>query len=381
MKTRFSKIAQRLLIVLTIVGILSVSMQLELPAPSGPYPVGRMIFRWVDASRPEVLTDDPTDLREVMAMVWYPAVQGTGTDSGYVPDLSVISDAMAESGEIEAWQVLGLRLIRSESRLNAKPVSDAGSFPVVILSPGNGTNVELYASLAAEIASHGYIVIGLNHPYDVAAVKLSDGRIAPYNKDQWLLDMNAHQQYTMERIKVRTLDVLFAFDQLKLMNADRMSPFAGILDLDLIAVAGHSLGGITASESCIADARFKSCLNWDGLRAGSPFSTDFEATPPSQPFLFLTKESQLHPVQIAHFDSTTESYWVVIHAALHDNFTDGPLLEPSLLPFPNRADRIMDLIQEFTLAFLDKTLKGQTESLLTRPLDQKDVTVNIYSSP
>ena len=360
--------------------IISMSLQFELPSPSGPYMVGRMTFRWVDVSRPEVLTDDADDFREVIAMIWYPAVQGTGTKAGYIPDLPVISKALIDSGEIEVWQVFGLRLVRSGSNLDAMPVSDQGAFPVVILSPGNGTNVELYASLAGEIASYGYIVVGLNHPYDVAAVKLSNGSVAPYNRGQWSLGMSAHQIYTAERIKVRTADVLFALDQLTLMNADAKSPFAGQMDLTSVAAVGHSLGGITASEACKADSRIKSCLNWDGLQAGSPFSTDFDAAPPTQPFLFLTKESQLHPRQIEKFEITSESYWIVIHGASHDSFTDGPLLEPSLLPLPNQADRLMDLILEYTLAFLDQTLKGQPKDLLTKPIDRKDVTVNIFSS-
>jgi predicted dienelactone hydrolase len=124
----------------------------------------------------------------------------------------------------------------------------------VILSPGNGTNIEFYTSLAGEIASHGYIVIGLNHPYDVPAVELSSGAVAPYDKDQWLLDAAAHQEYITERIKVRTADVVFALGQLAGMNSS--GPFAGIIDVHSVAVAGHSLGGITASEACKAEFRW-----------------------------------------------------------------------------------------------------------------------------
>jgi dienelactone hydrolase len=313
-----------------------------------------MIFRWVDASRPEVLTDNPDDFREVIGMVWYPAVPGTGTETGYLPELSSLSEALAESGEVEVWQVSTLRLMSSESSLDAEPIKDQGAFPVVILSPGYGTNVEFYTSLAGEIASHGYVVVGLNHAYDVAAVELSDGSIAPFHEGEWSFSSSDYQMYITERIKVRTADVAFALDQLTLLNTDSQGRFAGLLDLGSVAAAGHSLGGVTASEVCKADPRFKSCLNWDGLQAGSPFSTDFEASPPSQPFLFLTKEAALNPRQIDNFKSMRESYWVTIHGASHDSFTDGPSLMPSLLPIPNRADRLMDLIQKYTLAFLSR---------------------------
>jgi hypothetical protein len=356
--------------------ILSIYSQLELPAYSGAYAVGRTIFRWVDASRPEVLTGDPNDSRELVVLVWYPAEPDTGSITGYFPHLSSVSDALSRSGELEPWEVFGLRFVRSESRLDASPVRTEQPFPVVILSPGNGTNIEFYTSLAGEIASHGYIVIGLNHPYDVPAVELSSGAVAPYDKDQWLLDAAAHQEYITERIKVRTADVVFALGQLAGMNSS--GPFAGIIDVHSVAVAGHSLGGITASEACKADARIKACLNFDGLQRGGPFSMEETAIPPEQPFLFLTKESQLHPALIERFESMAESYWVVVHDTTHQSFTDGPLLQPSLLPGPDRADQLMDLVQRYTLAFLDHTLKGHSNELLARAVDGEDISVRIF---
>ncbi|MCI0552568.1 MAG: hypothetical protein L0287_16580, partial [Anaerolineae bacterium] len=275
-----------------------------------------------DPSRSEVLTGNPSDFREVVAMVWYPVQAGTGVEAGYFPSLSSVSDALIQSGEVEWWQVFGLRFIRSESPLDASPIKDQNPFPVVILSPGNGTNIEFYSSLASEIASHGYIVVGLNHPYDIPAVELSNGNVAPYDKDQWSLDADAHQTYITERMKVRTADLLFALEQLEDMNST--DPFAGTMDLNSVAAAGHSLGEITASEACQADARFRACLNFDGLQKGGPFSMEETAIPPKQPFMFITKESQLHPRLIESFESMPESYWVVIHGASHQSFTDGP---------------------------------------------------------
>src|ERR1041384_112561 len=172
--------------------MLSLSLQLELPAPLGPYAVGRSILAWVDFSRPEVLTENPSDFREVEAIFWYPAHPGTGKEAGYFPNLSVLAETLVQSGEMERWQVAGLRFVRSGIRLDAHPIRPEIAFPVVILSPGNGTNMELYSSLASEIASHGYVVIGLNHPYDVPAVELLNGDVAAYDKSQWLLDAAAH---------------------------------------------------------------------------------------------------------------------------------------------------------------------------------------------
>jgi hypothetical protein len=82
-RNRFLKIALLIGSLVLILLTLSIFLQLELPAPSGSYTVGRTIFRWIDTSRPEVLTEDPSDFREVMALVWYPAVSETGSKTGY----------------------------------------------------------------------------------------------------------------------------------------------------------------------------------------------------------------------------------------------------------------------------------------------------------
>src|SRR5919109_5170239 len=182
-------------VTLFFIAFLWIYSQLELSAPGGPHTVSRTIFRWVDVSRPEILTEDPNDVREVIAMVWYPAQTETGVKVGYFPNLASVSQALIQSGEVEWWQVFGLRFIRSESRLNASPQKDQDPFPVVILSPGNGTNIEFYSSLASELASHGYIVVGINHPYDVPAVELSNGHFAPHEKDPWALDSERPQEY------------------------------------------------------------------------------------------------------------------------------------------------------------------------------------------
>ena len=379
MQIKFWKIALSCGLFLLVIIVISLYSQLELPKPAGPYTVGRMTVHWVDLSRPEVMTDDPGDSREIVAFIWYPAEPGTGVDAAYFPEIYALSDALAQSGELAWWQVRALRLVRSKSQLNARPFKEQAPYPVILFSPGNGTNVEFYSALAGELASHGYVVVGINHPYDVPAVKLSNGQIAPYDKSQWSLDAAAHQAYTRERMRVRIADLLFALNQEEKLGADADSPFVGILDMNAVAVAGHSLGGVAASEACKADPRFKACLNFDGLQTGGPFSMEESAVPPSQPFLFLTKETQLHPRLIRSFESTAESYWVVVHGATHDSFSDGPILQPSLLPFPNRADRLMDLIQEYSLAFLDQTLKGEPASQLSKNIEGPDVSVRVFS--
>jgi hypothetical protein len=173
-----------------ILMILSVTLQLSLPVPSEPYAVGQTTLHWIDTSRPEKLTENLDDFREVVALIWYPDEKGSRTGSSYFPDLSAVSNSLIESGEVATWEVYGLRFIRSHNGLDAKPAKSPKPYPIVIFSPGNGTNAEFYTVVASKLASHGYMVVALNHPYDVAAVQLSDHKVAQFYKDQESMDLS-----------------------------------------------------------------------------------------------------------------------------------------------------------------------------------------------
>jgi predicted dienelactone hydrolase len=341
----------------------SLYLQLDLPAPTGALAVGRTTLTAVDVNRAETLTTAEGDQREVPVVVWYPAQAGTGEPAPYFPNLAAVDDALAASGEVSAVEAWGLRYIRSVERLEAVPA--LGPWPVLLLSPGNGTNVEFYAALAEELASQGYVVIGLNHPYDVAAVELSNGRVAQFAENTGPLPPVERQALIAGRIAERAADAAFVLDQLELRQLAGSDALAAQMDLSRVGMLGHSLGGLAAAQACVADARLLACLNLDGLQAGGPFGAEPQSALPTQPFMFITKETELGPGVAQLWDGLTgAAYLKVIAGASHDSFTDGPLLLPGLLPFPNQADAITAEIRQYTLAFMDHSLKGQASALL-----------------
>jgi predicted dienelactone hydrolase len=368
-----------LIIGLVLLLAFSIAAQLEIPEPTGPYAVGRTSRAWIDGSRPEVLTETAEDLREVPVEIWYPAEPGTGTPTGYFPDLEQVAPGLAASGEVSPVEVFGLRFIRSHELRDARLAEAAASYPVVLLSPGNGTNVEFYAALAGELASHGYIVVGLNHPYDVAAVALQDGSVAQFTDGPFALELR--QEWVAGRIAERTADARFVLDQLAALNAGSDPLFAGRLDLNQVGIMGHSLGGISAAQACLSDPRLHACLNLDGQQQGGPFSTSADPEPPDQPFMYITKEEVLHPAIRAVFEAApSPSYRVVVRGASHDHFTDGPLLIPSLLPLPNAADRILALTRGYTLAFFEQALRQRPSALLEKPTQSPQVVLDVFPS-
>ena len=77
-----------------------------------------------------------------------------------------------------------------------------------------------------DLASHGYVVAALDHPYDDVAFRLSDGRIVkeatrPSGGEKLL-------QYQRERVNVRAQDVRFVLDQLsRIVQGEFDTPFRG----------------------------------------------------------------------------------------------------------------------------------------------------------
>lgn len=338
----------------------SLYVQAAPPAPTGPYSVGRTELRFIDDGRPELATADPLDVREVPVEVWYPAVGGTGTVAPYFPGLDEVRDGLRQSGEVAWLELLGLPLLRSGERLGADIAGNPERFPLVLFSPGNGTNAEFYATIAGDLASNGFVVVAINHPYDVAAVALSGGEVAVFATQSG----PTRPEQTEERVDERAADMLFVLDRLETLAAAG-DELAARLDFGRVAALGHSIGGIAAAEACMRDDRFRACGNFDGIQAGGPFAVIDLLTGPDAPFLFMTKEPELSLPLVRLFEERyPATYAVLIDGARHDSFSDAVVLRPSLLPFRNAADRHLELIRETTLAFLTAAFGGSRPALL-----------------
>ena len=70
-----------------------------------------------------------------------------------------------------------LESVKLAATVDATPLARRGGWPVVLFSPGFGVERELYAGLVEDLASHGYVVVSIDHPHDAGVVEFPDGRV------------------------------------------------------------------------------------------------------------------------------------------------------------------------------------------------------------
>ncbi|MFE6923215.1 alpha/beta hydrolase family protein [Nocardia sp. NPDC057663] len=231
----------------------------ELPAPTGPYAVGSEIFRWVDEQRPEPMTA-ADDRRNVIVQAWYPTDVVSGRQWEYL-----------DGRERLPSRVSGIPSFLLPDHINTHATADApvspakDRWPVVLFSPGYGGPRAFYTGLVADLASRGFIVLAVDHPYESAVTELADGTIAT-TVENIAADDPDGIRYVTERLETRTADLRFVLDQLA--RPDTLGPLEDRVDLGNLTVIGHSLGGAAALGTLAADQRLTAAANLDGTLYG-----------------------------------------------------------------------------------------------------------------
>ncbi len=269
----------------------------SLPAPTGPFAVGRAIEHWAEAGTVDTLAPAPGVQRELLVWIWYPSLAGPSPAAldDYLPEPMRIAAERARGAQpLLGWVMTNL-LTRDVSKVSSHSVRDAAvspaqpSYPVVILRGGASAGALNYSTLAEDLASHGYIVVGIDAPYRTGLVVFPDGRAigrTPENNPELCIG-DKEQTACMERLlNAWTSDIGFALDRLERLNRpDPSGRFAGRLDLARVGVFGHSFGGAQAAQFCHADVRCKAGVNVDGRPFGSVIQAGID-----KPFMFLLSD-------------------------------------------------------------------------------------------
>jgi predicted dienelactone hydrolase len=358
------------------------------PAPTGDLPVGRITVHWTDSSRLEPLSPRH-DSRELMVDIWYPAESARGPSAAYL-DVPAFESALGPEGLAKQFgpAAEGIRRGAVRTHAIANAPSASSSSPVLIFSPGGGMIRELYSAQLEDLASHGYIVAAISHPYDAFATVLPDGRAILYNSKRWPAIPSVEGEVNLNQLEWRARDIRFVLDELTRakQTVPPTLPFARYLDLSRVGAFGHSFGGEAAAHACQIDPRLKACLDQDGLAGMRPFNLDFRDWGMDQAFMLIERSAppgplsekdladlkltrdgaenllaRLHAYQDLALRSTGKgSYRIVLdrNATTHMDFSDLSLIAASATPDAERPARVMQIIRGYTRAFFDKTLKG-----------------------
>lgn len=342
------------------------------PEPSGRFAVGTRVVQWTDPHRPETFTADPHDRRTVVVQLWYPAQKSPAGSqrAQYLGrtehEARTVSDALAREVGLPGFLVDGVPRAHTHSVFHAPVARNGGRFPVVLFSPGSGGVRTQNTAWAEELASNGYLVAALDHPYDSAAVVLTDGRTI-HSKTASTGDRDKDDKLAAGWTAVRAADLSFVLTQLdRLGRGETAGPLSGRLDTSRVAVTGHSMGGAAALQAARQDHRFDAVIDLDGYPHG-PTSPTLH-----QPTLALTQA--ITPGTDPHYiprltkalkRSTVTSYRLTIRGAAHLTFMDGPLYlppVPSIVGSLGRAES-PHVVTATTLAFLDTTLRHKPGDL------------------
>ena len=149
----------------------------ELPTPTGRYPVGTTSWRLTDSSRQETFTGSG-EFRQVEVIAWYPAATPRrGALAPYLREGLPEVRAFATLFGVEQTAFDGLADVQTHAELDAAPAATPQKFPVLLFSHGYTGVPSAYTALLEELASHGYAVLSIVHPYEATGATLADGRV------------------------------------------------------------------------------------------------------------------------------------------------------------------------------------------------------------
>lgn len=339
----------------------------QLPEPTGPFDVGTVSVRLRDVNRDEIYTADPNDKREFMAQFWYPAQAGqSGISAPLLTNLDVVGPALAERFGFPTFMFNHIRLAETHARFELDmPLTDQ-VYPVIIFSHGYNSLRSQSTSLMEELASHGYVVIALDHTYGGAFTIFPEGRIEFLSPDALTGEGEAYFESARRLGSVWEADIRFLVSQLpRLQGGEIQSPFAGHLDLDRIGLLGHSTGSGVMARLCAAG---EYCLAGVGMDAWfGPVSAEVREAGSERPFLFLMSEIWPKPENIAWIDeyraTSTNAPWLTIARTAHYDFTDIPLFTPLSgalgLSGDINSQRGNALVRIYVREFFDLHIRGE----------------------
>jgi hypothetical protein len=353
-----------------------------IPAPDGPYAIGTRSYELTDASRQEIYSGKE-EARRFQIQIWYPA-RGASADkrAPWMPNADIFAPAIASYIHMPSFFLDHLQLVTMPAYQDSQVALASEGYPVILFSHGwNGFNAQSTGQ-ALQLASHGYVVVGVQHTYGALITVFDDGTIAPNNPSALPNGAPDDEYEAAARLLVDQWagDLGYAIDFLETQSNDPESPFYRSLDLSRVGVYGHSTGGGAAIQFCGTDSRCKALLGMDPFMR--PVSVEVLENGVDQPAFFMfsqrwTDDTESRNNMLFHnfiFNVPERLGVISIDGTAHYDFSDLPLLSPLAprlgLKGPINGRLVTKIINDYLQSFFDATLKGVPTDLFQQ-LNQK----------
>ena len=246
----------------------------------------------------------------------------------------------------------------------------ANALPTIIFSPGLGNNAYMYYGLISNLASNGYTVVALDHPYESPALLLPNGTT--------ILGLNFNFKETLELLSevesYRISDIKAAATAIPEYAANVSAPF----NTSNFFCIGHSIGGASSAPATAEIAGALGGINFDG-GFWEPFLPDV-----GKPFLTMLSINHTHQYDgsLTKFSDRQTSWWEmpVVYGGYHNDYSDISLwpqvlaigwdaVEPLSEGFqigPIGGLRATQIVRAYVTQFLDFVLYG-SEGILGHP--------------
>jgi predicted dienelactone hydrolase len=348
----------------------------SIPAPDGPYQVGTTIYELTDTSRAE-LYSGRDEARRFQIQVWYPSEPGpTDERAAWMNHADVFGRSIsADILGLPPFFLDHLSLVKLPAYRDSRVAPTVEGYPVILFSHGwNGFNAQ-NSGQALQLASHGFVVLGVQHTHGAVVTVFDDGTTVQNNPAALPIGAPDEEYDIAARLLADQWagDLGYALDFMEEQNDDSSSPFHNTLEPSLVGVYGHSTGGGAAIQFCGTDARCKAILGQDPfMRPVSGEVLDGGVTQPSF-FMFSQrwaddKESLNNRLFNPFYANSKEAVGAVsIEGTAHYDFSDLPLLSPLTpqlgLKGPINGKRVTTIVDDYLLSFFEMTLKGISSDL------------------
>jgi len=345
----------------------------ELPQPTGPYKVGTSSHHLVDTSWVDPLApkEFESDYRELIVQCWYPSQTNIEQSLyDYMPHkIPYLLETLVSSYSLPAQLITPFfPAVYKHAIDNASIASSNVLYPLVLFTHGISSLCDLHTAQLENLASHGFIVIGINHTHGCMVNLFPDGRVKEFYYNELLTD----QEQSILWTKTGTKDMRFVLDTLEKVPLNMM-PIAKNIDFDHVGVLSYSGGGVIALNLCQEDKRIKAIVNLDGweelvahmINESQTIPTMYMVKDPSMPLTGLDPSTE--KLLDLHHASATDSYHITTKGTQHNSFNDLPLIKQKFLPFlimnkfkggmTTDPYTVNNLINDCAVTFFNKYLK------------------------